>query len=84
MSEMKHALRGKQVTVKTSGSETTLIGTCHDTDEIGIWLQMADNASPPGAPHSARPGHSLMLFVPFSQMVWLAVALNQSELLKPR
>jgi hypothetical protein len=76
---LREGLNSKQVTVKIATGEI-LAGTCHETDDAGVWLQVAGNSRTISGVPTATPGQHLILFVPFSQINWLAVSMNHSDL----
>ena len=70
---MSNKFTNKHVSVKLSDN-TTLQGVVVDADSIGIWLQIAANTKPPGVPTNTQ---APVMFIPFSQMVWLVTSLNR-------
>jgi len=59
----------KRVSVKNSDG-TTYSGTLDLSDDNGVWITVDPACAPNGAPASVN----LMVFFPFAQMYWLAVA----------
>ncbi len=77
---MRTALLTKQLTIKLAGSDA-VFGTCRDADEAGVWIQVGGNIERAikGLPTPAQ-GQALVMFIPFSQMAWLAVSISPTEL----
>jgi hypothetical protein len=76
---MREQLITRQVTVKISDGQI-VIGTVVAVDNVGLWIQLATDAAPPGVPEGM---HSAVLFTPFSQILWAVTSINLSEDLRP-
>jgi hypothetical protein len=76
---MREQLIKRQVTVKISDGQI-VIGTVVAVDDVGLWIQLATDAAPPGVPEGIP---SAVLFTPFSQILWAVSSINLSEDLRP-
>lgn len=72
---MKQQLSKKQVTVKLAGTTASFSGNVYEVENNGLWLQPSTAVQE----LPANVKHPLM-FVPYSQMSWLAVPMTAEQL----
>jgi len=70
---MKEQLKGKQVTLKISSYAEAVVGIVYELEADGLWIQASTNITGLNVKHA-------LVFVPFCQMSWLAVAMTAQQL----
>ena len=72
--DMSITLKGKYVAVKLSDGKI-LNAHVYAEETEGVWLTMGKDAALPGLPDNIQQP---IIFVPFSQMIWLVTSANQA------